>query len=260
MSFENRIALVTGAGAGIGRATALALAAKGATVAVLSRTKSELDELSAEIADQGGNALPLPADVSDKADMQAAFDRIEETYGRLDMVFANAGINGTWAPIADLEVDEWDLVNAVNLRGTFLTVHHAIPLMREHGGSIVITSSINGTRTFTTAGATAYATTKAGQLAFMQMAAVELGPHKIRVNAICPGQIDTGINAKTTRRNLESITMRPAEYPKGHIPLTGTKGGSAEEVADLAVFLFSDAARHITGTPVWIDGAQSLLV
>lgn len=131
--------------------------------------------------------------------------------------------------------------------------------MKERGGSIIITSSINGTRTFTTAGASAYSTTKAGQLALAQMAALELAKHRIRVNAICPGAIESQIEENTERRNVEKAG-EPAHFPDGDIPLTDGKPGKAEDVADLVSFLASDASRHITGTPVWIDGAQSLLV
>lgn len=258
MSLDGKYALVTGAGSGLGRAAALKLAQDGAHVAVLSRTAEEVDAVVRQISALGGNALPLYADISDTADMQSAFDQITEAMGRLDVVFANAGINGVWAPIDEMTPEDWDTTNAVNLRGTFLTVHHAIPLMREHGGSIIITSSINGTRTFTSAGASAYATTKAGQLAFGQMAALELAKYRIRVNTICPGAIESEIEENTTRINAEKAAA--IQQPDDKIPLTDGRPGMAEDVADLVSFLASDAARHITGTPVWIDGGQSLVV
>src|SRR5690606_2062875 len=204
----------------------------------------------------GRKVLPLYADISDTADMQSAFDQIKQTFGRLDIVFANAGINGTWAPIDELPIEDWDTTIAVNLRGTFLTLRHSVPLMKERGGSIIITSSINGTRTFTTAGASAYSTTKAGQVALAQMTALELAKYRIRVNAICPGAIESEIDENTNRQNVEKAAV-PAKYPKGDIPLTGGEPGKAEDVADLVCFLASDASRHITGTPIWIDGAQS---
>ena len=127
------------------------------------------------------------------------------------------------------------------------------------GGSIVITASINGTRTFTSAGAIAYSCSKAGQVAMAQMAALELAKHKIRVNVICPGKIESEIEENTEARSTERAE-EPAEYPRGTIPLTGGQAGKAEDVAELVLFLASDRARHITGTPVWIDGGQSLLV
>lgn len=259
MALEGKIALVTGGGSGLGKASALKLAEKGAAIALLSRTKEEVDKVASQIAAKGVSVLPLYADISDTADMQSAFDQITETFGRLDIVFANAGINGTWAPIDELPVEDWDTTIAVNLRGTFLTLRHSVPLMKEHGGSIIITSSINGTRTFTTAGASAYSTTKAGQVALAQMTALELAKHRIRVNAICPGAIESNIDENTERQNVEKAA-EPAHYPEGQIPLTDGKPGKAEDVADLVCFLASDASRHITGTPIWIDGAQSLLV
>lgn len=259
MALEGKVALVTGGGSGLGKASALKLATEGAEIALLSRTREEVDKVAAEIASTGRKVLPLYADISDTSDMQSAFSQIEETFGRLDIVFANAGINGTWAPIDELPVEDWDKTIAVNLRGTFLTLRHAVPLMKAGGGSIIITSSINGTRTFTTAGASAYSTTKAGQVALAQMAALELAKYRIRVNAICPGAIESRIDENTKRQNVEKAAV-PADYPKGDVPLTGGEPGKAEDVADLVCFLASDASRHITGTPIWIDGAQSLLV
>jgi NAD(P)-dependent dehydrogenase (short-subunit alcohol dehydrogenase family) len=251
MTLAGKVALVTGGGSGLGKASALKLAQEGADVAVLSRTGDEVQSVADTITGMGRKALALEADVSSDSEMKAAFEKLSEAFGRLDIVFANAGINGVWAPIDDLSPQEWDQTMAVNLRGTFLTVHYAIPLMRDNGGSIIITSSINGTRTFTTPGASAYSTTKAGQVAFAQMAALELARYKIRVNAICPGAIES---SNTDRAGY------PAEYPDGDVPLTKGEPGKASDVAELVAFLASDNARHITGTPVWIDGAQSLLV
>ena len=259
MSLDGKIALVTGAGSGLGRASALKLAREGAHLALLSRTKAEVDAVADEIGAMGRTALPLYADISDIADMQSAYDQIVEGFGHLDIVFANAGINGTWAPIDELPIEDWDKTIAVNLRGTFLTIRHAVPLMKARGGSIIITSSINGTRTFTSAGASAYSTTKAGQLALAQMLALELAKHKIRVNAICPGAIESQIDDNTRKENVDRAA-EPADYPEGQIPLTDGVPGKADDVANLVAFLASDASRHISGTPVWIDGAQSLLV
>ncbi len=259
MSLDGKIALVTGAGSGLGRASALKLAREGAHLALLSRTKAEVDAVADEIGAMGRTALPLYADISDIADMQSAYDQIVEGFGHLDIVFATAGINGTWAPIDELPIEDWDKTIAVNLRGTFLTIRHAVPLMKARGGSIIITSSINGTRTFTSAGASAYSTTKAGQLALAQMLALELAKHKIRVNAICPGAIESQIDDNTRKENVERAA-EPADYPEGQIPLTDGVPGKADDVANLVAFLASDASRHISGTPVWIDGAQSLLV
>ena len=189
MELEGKVAFVTGAGSGLGKAAALQLARAGADVAVLSRSKDEIEATADEIKALGRRALPIVGDVSSDKAMASAFAKIDDKLGGLDILFANAGINGVWAPVEELTVEEWDETNAINLRGTFLSVHHAVPLMKKRGGSIIITASINGTRTFTTAGASAYATTKAGQVAFAQMTALELARYKIRVNVICPGAI-----------------------------------------------------------------------
>jgi NAD(P)-dependent dehydrogenase (short-subunit alcohol dehydrogenase family) len=260
MDLEGKVALVTGAGSGIGRAAALRFAREGARLGVLSDTGSEIREAAAEIERAGGKAIPLVADIADAAAVRAAVEETARHFGRLDIVFANAGINGVWAPIDELEPEEFDRTIAVNLRGTFLTLRYAVPhLKRAGGGAILITSSINGTRTFTSAGATAYSCTKAAQVAMTQQLAVELAGHRIRVNVICPGRIDTEIMENTVQRNAGRASV-PAEHPKGTIPLTDGKSGTSDEVAELALFLVSDRARHITGTPVFIDGGQSLVV
>jgi len=258
VDLHDRVALVTGAGSGIGAASAHALAQAGADVVLVSRTPDEIESVAKTISQFGRKAVAIPADTASDEDMRRLFARIKRRFGRLDIVIANAGINGVWAPVDELKPKEWDETIRVNLRGTFLTVHHSVPLM-DHGGSIVIVSSINGTRTFTTAGASAYSTTKAGQLAFGQMLALELAPRGIRVNVVCPGAISTEIDDNTNKRATAKAKI-PAKYPKGTVPLTDGKAGTSQDVADLVLFLSSDRARHITGTPVWIDGSQSLLV
>jgi len=257
---KGRVALVTGAGSGIGKATAVLLAARGARVGVLSHTGGEVRKTVEEIRSKGGQALDLTADVADEGAVRAAVDRLTGEHGRLDIVFANAGINGVWAPIDELRPDEWDRTIATNLRGTYLTIHCAVPhLKKGGGGSIIVTSSINGTRNFSTAGATAYSATKAAQVAMVKMLALELAQHRIRVNAVCPGWIDTEIPDNTDARDTEKAEV-PAEYPHGEVPLTGGRPGTSQDVAELVLFLAGDRSRHITGTPVWIDGAESLLM
>lgn len=256
---NKKVALVTGAGSGIWRASAIELARNGFAVGLLGRTPSELEEVAELLRRSGAEVERLDADISIEDQMSAAVSRLVERFGRLDAVVANASINGTWAPIEDIKADEWDQTIAVNLRGTYLTLRFTVPHLKNgDGGSIVVVSSINGTRTFTSPGATAYAATKAAQLAMVQQLALELGRHRIRVNAVCPGAIETNIDDSTTKR-AEEETAIPVVWPEGQVPLTGGRPGRAEDVAHLITFLVSDASSHITGTPVWIDGGQGLL-
>jgi NAD(P)-dependent dehydrogenase (short-subunit alcohol dehydrogenase family) len=199
-----RVALVTGAGSGIGRASALSLAANGYAIGALGHSGYELEEVVRKIETNGHDAVLLNADISDEGQMREAVAVLLKRYGRLDVVVANAGINGVWAPIDDLSLEEWNKTIAVNLTGTFLTINTTVPLLKASGGgSIIVVSSINGTRTFTTPGATAYTTTKAGQVAMVQQLALELARHHIRINAVCPGEIDTNIEANTSLRHEE---------------------------------------------------------
>lgn len=255
---DRETALITGGGSGIGRGAALKLASGGAFVGLLGRTEDELQETLAEIRAMGGDGMVLVADVSDAPSMQAALERLIDVRKGLQIVVANAGINGTWAPIDDLKPEEFDKTISINLRGTYLTLHHTVPHMKKSGGSIIVVSSINGTRTFTTPGATAYSATKAAQLAMVQQLALELGRHCIRINAVCPGAIETEIDDNTRIRKRRQAEV-PVLFPEGDIPLTGGEVGTVEEVAEVIAFLASDASRHVTGTPIWVDGGQSLL-
>lgn len=258
MDVSGNVALVTGAGSGIGKAAAVLLARHGAKVACLGRTPDEMQQVADEITRAGGEAIPLCADIADPEAMARAVEETVGRWGRLDIVLANAGVNGVWAPIEELKVEEWEQTIRVNLTGTFLTVKCAAPYLRRQGGSVIITASVNGTRMFSNTGASAYATSKAGQVAFAKMLALELAKDRVRVNVICPGAIETNIDQNTEQRNLEAV-REPVEFPEGEIPLTDGDPGSAEQVAQLVLFLASDAASHISGTEIFIDGAQSLL-
>ncbi|MBI5668547.1 MAG: SDR family oxidoreductase [Chloroflexi bacterium] len=257
MKLPDRVALVTGAGSGIGAAAAHALAHEGAKVAALGRTEDELRQTVEAINRNGGEAISVIADVSQPNAMQQAVEQVINRWGRLDIVLANAGINGKWAPLEDLTPDDWDKTLNVNLKGTFLTVKYAVPHLKRQGGSVIITSSINGTRVFSNTGASAYSTSKAGQVAFAKMVALELAPHHVRVNVICPGAIKTNIDQSTEKVNVEKVAR--VEFPEGEVPLTEGQPGTAEQVAQLIVFLASDDSSHITGTEIWIDGGESLL-
>jgi len=147
----------------------------------------------------------------------------------------------------------------VNLRGTFMTIKYGVPLLKKHGGAIVVVSSVIGTRMFSASGTYAYGAAKAAEVALTKMLALELAEYKIRINCICPGTVETEIQSagQYEKRNLEHI-RKPVLFPEGTIPLGRT--GEPEEIAHVIHFLLSDKAEWITGTELFIDGGQSLLV
>lgn len=138
--------------------------------------------------------------------------------GTLGCCFANAGINGVWASIEELTPEDWNKTININLTGTFLTVKYAVPYLKKQGGCVIITSSVNGTRIFSNTGATAYSSTKAAQVAFAKMVALELAKDRIRVNVICPGAIATNIDENTDRQDLEKF-KNPLSFLKVKFPL-----------------------------------------
>lgn len=259
MTVKGKVALITGGGSGLGEAAARVLAGEGAKVVVLGRTADEVKKVAEDIRTSGGEAMHVTADIAKPDAMEKAVQQVIDQWGRLDIVFANAGINGVWAPIEDLTPDDWRETIDVNLNGTFYTIKYATPHLKKRGGSVIITSSVNGTRIFSNTGATAYSSTKAAQVAMAKMLALELAKHRIRVNVICPGAIESSIDENTEKRNLER-EKEPVEFPEGKIPLTDGKPGKAEDVGNLVLFLASDQSRHISGTEIWIDGTESLLM
>jgi len=256
---DGRVALVTGGGEGIGRATCLLLAARGARVGVLGRTLENIQQTVDDIKAHGGEAMTVLADITEPDKMQAGINGLVEAYGRLDIVFANAGVNGLWAPIEEISPDDFAMTMNINVNGTFHTLKFAYPHMKERGGSMIVTASINGTRVFSNTGATAYSASKAAQAAMVKMLALEFASERIRVNVVCPGSITSKIDENTVRQNL-SEAAEPVIYPEGQVPLTDGEPGPAMAVARLVAFLAGDESRHITGTEVFIDGAQSLLI
>ncbi len=259
MLFNNKVVFITGGGSGIGRATALRFAAAGARVVLVGRTQSELDAVAHEIQQQGGEALPVVADISDAAAMERAYAETDARFGRLDVVFAHAGVNGMWAPLEELTPEEWNKTIQINLTGTFFTLRPAIPRLRKAGGgAIVVTASVNGTRLFLNAGASAYSASKAGQVALVKHLAVELARDHIRVNAVLPGWIETNVEETGEKRHTERVEVKRT-FPDGSIPLTGGGPGQPEQVAEVVLFLASSAASHVTGAEIVVDGGESLV-
>ncbi len=258
LPLQDKVALVTGAGSGIGRASALALARGGANVCLLDLNDNRTEEVEKEIREMGRESEFYDVDVSDPERVRKAIESAAGRFGRIDVVFANAGINGTLAPIEDLTPEAWDETLSTNLKGTFLTFKYAVPHMKKTGGSIIVTASVNGSRKFSGFGMSAYSASKAGQVAFAKMAALELARYKIRVNVICPGAIETNIGENTERTKEVDKIRIPVEYPEGDQPLERGPG-RPEQVADLVFFLASERSSHISGTEIFIDGAETLL-
>ena len=251
---DGKVAFITGGESGIGRATAFRLAREGARIGI-----ADVDDegTRGEIERGGGEAIYCKCDVSIPEQVRRAVEQTVGRFGRLDVVIANAGINGVWAPIDELQPEEWDRTLAVNLKGTYLTLHFAVPhLRRAGGGSVIVMSSVNGNRTFSNPGATAYSVSKAGQVAMVHMLALELGKHQIRVNAVCPGAIKTKIQESTTRRDTDKIGLE-VEFPQGE-PAVNRGKGEADDVADVCLFLASHQSRHVSGVEIYVDGGLSL--
>lgn len=258
MRLDGKVALVTGGGSGIGEGAARRFAREGARVAVVDLREEAAESVAQAIRAEGGKAEAFVADVSNEEQVRQAVQGVAQRLDGLHVVFANAGINGMQTPIEEMTLDEWHLTIETNLTGTFLTVKHAIPFLREAGGgSIIITASVNGNVIFSLPGYSCYSTSKAGQVAFSKMAAAELARWGIRVNAVLPGGVATNIRERTYRRNLEKVAY-DIKMPQPFPPLTG-RPATTDEVAELLLFLASESSRNITGGEFLIDAGASLL-
>jgi len=257
-SLKEKVAVITGGGSGLGRATAFRLVSEGTKVCLLDINIEHANNVKKQIEQAGGKAIAKKCDIRSSQEILEGIKAAMDEWKRVDILFANAGIAGEMAPIETMNEEDWERTINTNLTGTFLNVKYAIPFMKDNGDSIIITSSVSGNRIFSQTGFTAYSTSKAGQIAFMKMAALELAQYKIRVNAICPGAIETNIQESIHQSSdLKKIEI-PIVFPEGDQPLDH-KPGKSEQVADLVTFLASDLSSHITGTEIFIDGAESLL-
>jgi NAD(P)-dependent dehydrogenase (short-subunit alcohol dehydrogenase family) len=248
---EGRRAIVTGAASGIGRASALLFAQQGAAVVVSDRDEAGLQETLAAIEASGGRALAVAAEASDAAAVEALVARCLAEFGGLEVMFANAGIGGSMRPVLELSTEDWTEVLDVNLIGPFLALKFAALHMREAGGgSILCTASVAGLRSG--AGPTPYSAAKAGVISLVQTAAQQLGGTGIRVNALCPGLIETGL----TQPLFDHARAKGREASIGLLNPT-RRAGTPEEIANTALFLASDESSYVTGQAFAIDGGLS---
>lgn len=242
-ALENKVALVTGAGSGIGKAISLLYAKEGAKIVVSDVNEKAGNEVVSEIKSNGGEAIFVKADTSKAEDNKSMVDQAVKQFGGLQIAVNNAGIGGPISPVAEYPVDGWDKVISINLSGVFYGLRYQIPAMLKSGsGSIVNMASILGK--VGTKGSAAYVAAKHGVIGLTEAAALEYADQKIRINAIGPGYISTPL-----LNSLDEATMKAlvSLHPMGRL-------GTADEVAQLALWLNSDKASFVTGSYYNVDG------
>ena len=255
--FTDKVVMITGGTSGIGRAAAIAFAREGAKVAFCGRRAPLGHKVEQEISDKGGMARYVLADVRIEADMQRFVDFTVAQFGGLDVAFNNAGIT-LEKPLHEYSAAEWDDVQHTNLRGVFYAIKYQIPIMlAAKGGNIVVTSSSNAMATQGKRGA--YAASKRGLVALVQAAALEYGPHQIRINAILPGTTDTALVRRVA--GMEKVPdavwkAAAAEWAANHVPGLG-RMANPEEIAEFALAVASDEYSFLTVAALVIDGGKT---
>ena len=248
--FAGKVAFVTGAANGIGRAAALAFARAGASVVVADVSEQSNQKTARMIEELGLRSLAVNCDVTRAANIKAALDKTVDAFGRLDIAFNNAGIEYKIQPTADITEEEWDQIFNIDLRGVFLCMRYQIPLMlKQGGGTIVNNSSGAGIKGFK--GGAAYVAAKHGVVGLTKAAALDYAASNIRINAVCPGIIDTPMMDRFSGGTAEGREAVIAQEPVGRM-------GTPEEIAAAVVWLCSDAASFVIGHAMVIDGGQTV--
>jgi NAD(P)-dependent dehydrogenase (short-subunit alcohol dehydrogenase family) len=254
MDFSGKVAVITGAANGIGRAAALAFAAQGAKIVAVDRDAEGAARVAKTIQQQGGDALPVGADVTQSGDVERYVKAATDAYGRIDCFFNNAGIEGTVGPVASYDEAVFDAVIGVNLKGVFLGLRHVLPVMiAQGGGAVVNTASVAGL--VGTPGMGAYVASKHAVIGLTKTVSGEVARQGVRVNAVCPGPVDTrmihSIEAQIDPGDADAVSAR---Y-QSSIPLG--RYSTAEEIANMVLFLCSDLASGITGAQYVVDGGRT---
>jgi len=255
---EDKVALITGAGSGIGFACARVFSGAGAHLMLVDRNyEQEQERELLQLLEKGGKVVLQRCDIRDERGLVAAVKAGVKELGRIDVVIANAGINGLWAPIEKYSIEAFDELVATNIRGTFLTIRSAVPYLKRSGGTVVVIGSVNGSRTYYHGGSSIYCATKAAVTAMAKAFAIELARDNIRVNVVAPGKVKTRINEymHIIDGDKTDIGLR---FVNGNPMINGGEF-SAEDVANTCLFLCSGPGQRISGTEIYLDGAQSLI-
>ncbi len=245
-SFDGKVALVTGAGSGMGLATAKAFAKAGASVVLADRDENAVRAAAEKLVADGRKALAVRCDVTDDAQAEAMVDRAVSTFGRLDAAFNNAGVISQPTETADLSVDEWDRVMAINLRGVWSCMRHELRQMLRQGSGAIVNCSSMGVLTGAP-GLSAYAASKHGVIGLTRSAALEYAARGIRVNAVCPGMINTPMAQVLTGGDANFLAALVKEEPIGRF-------GEPEEIADAVLWLCSPGSSFVIGHALAVDG------
>ncbi len=255
MDLHDRVALITGAASGVGRSAARLFAESGAPVVAADWDKAGVKAVAAELAGAGHRVTPVAVDISQEASVEAMLRTAVESYGRINVLFNNAGVGPsasaryTMANVVETPPEAWDSILAINLKGPALVSRQVIPVMLGSGGCIVNNASINGL--VAVPGADAYTASKGGLVALTRAMAAEWGRQGIRVNCICPGPVDTPMNAPWLQ-DPAKVRFFESSCPLGRV-------ATAEEVAQVALFLASDAASYLNGAVIPVDGGWTAI-
>lgn len=250
-SFVGKVAFVTGAANGIGRAAALAFSREGASVVVADISEQGNRDIARIIEEAGGRALAVRCDVTRADDVKTALDKVVEAFGRFDFAFNNAGVEQPIIPAADVTEEEWGRIIDIDLRGVFLCMKYEIPLMLKQGGGGVIVNTSSGAGVKGFAGQAAYCAAKHGVIGLTKAAALDYAKSNVRVNAVCPGIIETPMMDRFSGGTPEGRARVIAQEPVGRM-------GKPEEIGAAVVWLCSDSAAFVTGHALVVDGGQTV--